>query len=85
MKPKRKKRKTISRLAEETILIYTWKDKHTSLEVRVDRRMVDSDVPPDKDEAIKAGMEVEDYAHANWEKIITGGLGHVSWGMKGNW
>ncbi len=64
---------------------YLWQDKKTKIEVEVERKMRDSDVPPDKPEAIEAGMEVEDFAEADWEKVIIGGIGHVGFGQKGSW
>lgn len=64
---------------------YVWMDKKTGIKVEVDRRMAESNVKPDKPEAIKAGMEVEDYAEAEWQKVITGGIGTIGFGMKGAW
>jgi len=66
-------------------MYYTWIDLKTDFLVEVTRSMDESDVPPDKPEALEAGMEVEDYALATWKKYITGGLGHVGFGMKGAW
>jgi len=64
---------------------YLWKDTRTKIEVEVTRKMADSSEVPDKPEALEAGMEVEDYAQAIWEKIITGGIGTITWGGKGKW
>jgi hypothetical protein len=47
--------------------------------------MKDSSSPPDKPEAIQAGMKIEEYAKAEWKKVITGGLGTVGFGQKGFW
>lgn len=64
---------------------YLWKDKKTGTEIIIERKMIESDIPPDKDEVLKIGMEVEEYAEADWEKIITGGVGHIGFGQKGSW
>jgi hypothetical protein len=47
---------------------YYWKDKHTEITVEVNRPHTESQVPPDKEEAVEQGMEVEAYAEAEWEK-----------------
>ena len=64
---------------------YLWIDRKTQIEVEVERKISESNVPPDKPEAIAAGMEVEDFVEAVWEKIITGGIGHLGFGQKGHW
>ncbi len=63
---------------------YLWKDKNTGISVEISRPLKESDSVPDKDEALAVGMEVEDYAHADWEKLIQAPafLGPKG---KGNW
>lgn len=64
---------------------YLWKDNNTQTEVEVDRTMAEYDIPPDKEEALQAGMEIEEFAHADWVKVVTGGVGTIGFGQKGNW
>jgi hypothetical protein len=66
-------------------MTYLWKNKNTGETLEVIRKMADSDIPPYKEEAIDAGIPVEIFAEAIWEKVITGGIGHVTFGGKGNW
>ena len=66
-------------------MVYVWKDKNTGIVVEVDRKMSESNIAPDKPEALDAGMDVEDFAVAEWEKVITGGIGTIGFGMKGHW
>ena len=65
---------------------YLWKDKLTEIEVEVERRLKDSQLVPDKKEAIEAGMDILDYPDAIWIKIIQPTPTHRSgaWGTKGN-
>lgn len=50
---------------------YNWKDINTGLEVEVSRSVQNIEHAPDKDEAIEAGMAVEDFAEAKWERLVS--------------
>jgi len=79
-------KRLIPEINEESKLRYLWKDSNTKTEVEVQRAVKDYLTPPDKDEAVAAGMEVEDFAEANWIRIIAASPIHRSgaWGSKGN-
>ncbi len=66
-------------------MVYQWKDKNTEIEIEIERKVKEIDIPPDKDEALKVGMTVEEFANADWERMVLGGSGHKSWNMKGSW
>ena len=65
---------------------YLWGDNNTHLEIEVYRKLEDCDTPPDKDEAIAAGMDINDYAEAIWVRIVGPAAVHRTdnWGSKGN-
>ena len=67
-------------------MLYTWKDKNTDFEITVVRPMDEYTREPDKDEAVEKGMDVEDFAEAEWERVIASPLIHRTpdWGSKGN-
>ncbi len=51
--------------------IYKWVDKNTNNIIEVQRSLKEIETPPDKDECVAEGvMDVEDFAHADWERII---------------
>lgn len=52
-------------------MVYVWRDKNTDIEVAVDRKIKDIEVPPDKSE-IPEEMSMEDYVNANWIRVMQG-------------
>ncbi len=70
---------------EDVMAQYRWKDLNTGKELEIIRSMRDSSDKPDKDECLKAGFTVEEFAEAEWTKVILGGAGHVGFGQKGSW
>lgn len=63
---------------------YTWVDLLTDTEIIVRRSMDELDVKPDKDECLEQGMEVEDFADAEWERRLSP-VPNVGPKNKGNW
>ena len=47
--------------------------------------MSEYQIAPNKEEAIEQGLTQEEFKNADWERLITGGIGTVTFGMKGNW
>ncbi len=72
-------KRTKKKEEEEVMPIYKWVDKNTNNVIEVQRSVKEMETPPDKDECIDI-MDIEDFAHADWERIIT----HVAFiGEKG--
>ncbi len=65
-------------------MVYTWKDNNTGIIVEVNRSVKEIDVPPDKEEVLKVGMDIHDYAVAVWERIMSATL-FIGPKGKGNW
>ena len=69
--------------------LYDWVDKKTNKEALIQRVFDDYKVPPNKEEALEAGLTEAEIADADWERNIGGGIQVTrgpSWtGSKGNW
>ena len=67
-------------------MFYVWEDMNSKLIIEVSRKMKERDVPPDKDECVAKGMTVEEFAEADWLRLMTSAdvLRGPSWGSKGN-
>ena len=63
---------------------YPWLDKNSGKQVIVQRKFKEIDTTPDKDECIEQGMEVEEFATADWERLVSA-LPHVGEKGKGRW
>lgn len=61
---------------------YEYKDETTEKVVTVDRKIDDRDIIPTQEEA---EMSEDEYTKAVWVRLVTGGIGHVGFGMKGMW
>jgi hypothetical protein len=66
-------------------MIYIWQDKITKKTIEVDRKMIDSHIPPSVGECRKVGFTLKEYEAAEFTKVITGGAGHIGFGAKGYW
>lgn len=64
---------------------YVWQNKKTNKEIEVNRKMADSDIPPTNEEMKEEGWDDKEIKEAELSKVISGGLGHVGFGQKGNW
>lgn len=64
-------------------MIYIWLDKKTETEVAVHRKIKDIEMPPDKDE-IPEEMSIEDYAEADWVRVLQG-FDFIGPKGKGHW
>lgn len=66
-------------------MVYKWQDLNTEKYIEVERTLKESDIPPDKDE-VGGILTIEEFAEADWAKIIQ--VTYVSrsdsWGSKGN-
>jgi len=50
---------------------YLWKDKKTGKVVEVDRRLVNINIPPDKDELVDTEITIEESAEAEWVRVLS--------------
>ena len=66
-------------------MTYVWTDNNTGTTVSVERKVADMEVPPTEEEVVAAGMESKEYNEADWVRNISGGIGHIGFGGKGNW
>ena len=69
---------------KEEDMLYTWRDKKTNISIDIYRRLADIDTPPDKDEVPEDLMSIEDFAEAEWERILTP-TPHIGEKGKGYW
>jgi hypothetical protein len=69
--------------------LYNWIEKKTDKEVEILRSFSKYSDSPSKEEALEAGLTEEEYATADWIKVIGKGIKVIpgeSWGPgKGNW
>ena len=67
-------------------MTYTWRHIQTGIKIEVERKMSESDVPPQSHELAKQGLiEPEFQDTNNWKKVITGGSFTKGFGQKGAW
>ncbi len=69
--------------------IYPYNERNSKKTVEILRSFEDYKVPPTLEEALKAGLTEEEYANADWQKVIGRGIrvtrGDNWTGSKGNW
>ena len=49
---------------------YLWLDKNSDKQITISRKIAEMDNAPDKDECLEQGMLVEEFAYADWERLL---------------
>lgn len=65
-------------------MIYVWRDKNSGKRIEVSRKVKDINQTPDKDECIDQDMGIEEYAAADWERVVNPSA-HIGDKGKGFW
>jgi hypothetical protein len=80
----RKSRKT-GKKKEKAVPTYRWIDKVTEKTVDVERKISEYEMTPDKPEALEAGFDIEEFAEADWERVISEAPAFTGDKGKGYW